>query len=240
MLIKTYDDKDPEIQTLFQLLEATSNPEKRKVIAREIKKLQFTQNSDKASLDELSVHFGEAERYHLIQDFWLNIDGKLAHIDHLLINRYLDIHVLDTKHFSEGLSVSEDEEFMAWYGGKSHSIPSPLERNEQSIAVLIEAMRFIHLPTRFGIAIKPAYYSAALVSNRATLLQPELADSNTFKTDQFASLLIKEADAAGVFSALSLLPRMLSLDALARFTHQLVAMHRPQQTNWRTKLALAA
>ena len=40
--------------------------------------------------------------------------GRVAQIDHLLINRFLDIFVLESKNYYYGVKISEGGEFLVW------------------------------------------------------------------------------------------------------------------------------
>jgi hypothetical protein len=42
----------------------------------------------------------------------LEHNGRTAQIDHLLINRWMECYVLESKHFNAGLKITEDGEFM--------------------------------------------------------------------------------------------------------------------------------
>ena len=43
----------------------------------------------------------------VIHDLRIECEGRVAQIDHLLIGRFLDIWVCETKNFSEGIAINE-------------------------------------------------------------------------------------------------------------------------------------
>ena len=61
----------------------------------------------------------------VIHDLRLELNGRVAQIDHLVLNRLLEVYVLETKHFTEGVSINDQGEFSIWFGGKPRGIPSP-------------------------------------------------------------------------------------------------------------------
>src|SRR3546814_12221508 len=74
----------------------------------------------------------------LIHDLRLEHGSRTAQIDHLLINRWMDVYVLETKHFHAGIKITEDGEFLRWnnYQKTYEGMASPLEQNERHIQVL--------------------------------------------------------------------------------------------------------
>ena len=75
--------------------------------------------------------------------------------------------MLETKHFSEGVSINEQGEFSIWFAGKPRGIPSPLEQNDRHIAVLQDVFKTLDMPTRLGIRLQP-YMTALVVLGVAT------------------------------------------------------------------------
>ena len=67
----------------------------------------------------------------IIHDFRIECDGRTAQIDHLIINRFLDIWVCESKHFSEGITINEHGECSAFYDSKPYGVPSPIEQNKK-------------------------------------------------------------------------------------------------------------
>ena len=68
--------------------------------------------------------------------------------------------MLETKHFSEGVSINEQGEFSIWFAGKPRGIPSPLEQNDRHIAVLQDVFKTLDMPTRLGIRLQPSFEQA--------------------------------------------------------------------------------
>jgi hypothetical protein len=57
--------------------------------------------------------YKDSKNWVIIHDLRIEYGGLVAQIDHLLINRFLDFYVLETKHYSQGVKVTERGEFLA-------------------------------------------------------------------------------------------------------------------------------
>lgn len=78
---------------------------------------------------EMKVHWGESKNWMIIHVLRIEHGGLAAQIDHLLINRFLEMWVCESKHFSEGIGINKHGEFAAFFGGKPYGVPSPIEQN---------------------------------------------------------------------------------------------------------------
>ena len=92
----------------------------------------------------IEFHYGANKNRMTIHDLRIELDGRVAQIDHLIINRLLDIWVCESKHFSEGVAVDEHGEWVAFYDHRPYGIPSPVEQNRRHIAVLGRCVREGH------------------------------------------------------------------------------------------------
>ena len=89
--------------------------------------------------------------------FRLEVDGRVAQIDHLIVNRFLHVWVCESKHFSEGVAVDEFGEWTGFSHGRPYGIGSPIEQNRKHIAVLNDAFRqrLVQPPKRLGFTLTP-------------------------------------------------------------------------------------
>ena len=99
----------------------------------------------------------------------------MAQIDHLIINRLMEIWVCESKHFAEGVAINEQGEWSRYYTGRAHGMPSRSSRtadtSSRSSACSIPGA--VPLPKRLGtIAIKPDLKPVVLVSNNARISRP--------------------------------------------------------------------
>ncbi len=56
---------------------------------------------------EIDFHHKASRNWAVIHDLRLEYRGRVAQIDHLLINRWLEFWVCESKHFSEGVAINE-------------------------------------------------------------------------------------------------------------------------------------
>jgi hypothetical protein len=56
----------------------------------------------------------------------LEVGGRVAQIDHLLINRLPDTWVLDSKHLAEDVSINDHGEWTGFSGGPPSTVQAPI------------------------------------------------------------------------------------------------------------------
>ncbi len=173
VLIKSDDDREPHIAALEALLRRPDvAAETRRRIELEIKRIRAGMAGERDAAYEVEFALGESRNRMTIHDLRIEVGGRVAQIDHLVVNRLLDVWVLESKHFSEGVAVNEHGEWTAFYGHRPYGIPSPIEQNGRHVAVLADAFAngLVPLPKRLGmVTIKPRFYSLVMVSNNARI-----------------------------------------------------------------------
>lgn len=236
MILKEADRKDTQIAELEAYLAAPGIPAAtRSHIERELKFLRAGIKGERESAYDIDFYSGASKNRIVIHDLRFEHDGRVAQIDHLVLNRLLEVYVLETKHFSEGVSINEQGEFSIWFGGKPRGIPSPLEQNERHIIVLKEVFKTLKMPTRLGIRLQPSFESLVLVSKNARIGRPEKFDTDrVMKSDQFESWIMKNIDSGSPL----MMAKVVSIDTLADVATQLVALHRPLVPDYRARFGL--
>lgn len=236
MILKEADRKDTQIAELEAYLAAPGIPAAtRQHIERELKFLRAGIKGERESAYDIDFYSGASKNRIVIHDLRFEHDGRVAQIDHLVLNRFLEVYVLETKHFSEGVSINEQGEFAIWFGGKPRGIPSPLEQNERHIMVLKEVFKTLKMPTRLGIRLQPSFESLVLVSKNARIGRPEKFDTDrVMKSDQFESWIMKNIDSGSPL----MMAKMVSIDTLTEVGKQLVARHRPLVPDYRARFGI--
>ncbi len=84
----------------------------------------------------------------VLHDLRLECDGRVAQIDHLLMNRFLEIYVCESKRFAEGVAINDQGEFSAFYGSKPYGVPSPVQQNKRHMVVLESVTSAMRAPNR--------------------------------------------------------------------------------------------
>ena len=169
MLIKAADDRSHDIDTLQSLLDRPGlRSDTRAQIEQEIRNIRAGAKGESEAAYKIEFYLKASRKWAVIHDLRLEFNGRVAQIDHLLINRVFDFWVCESKHFSEGVSVNEHGEFTAFYGNKPRGVPSPIEQNNRHADVLKAVLNNprIQLPTRLGVTIKPTIEKVVLVSKK--------------------------------------------------------------------------
>ncbi|MGJ9420131.1 nuclease-related domain-containing protein [Massilia sp. CMS3.1] len=234
MLIKSADYKESQIAILQNLLSHERVPaEKRQLIERELRSLSIGIATEKQAAFEIDFYAVPSKNLFVIHDLRLEIGGRVAQIDHILMNRALEVFVIETKTFSTGLSINDRGEFSTFYEGKEVGIPSPVEQNARHISVLKDAFKEIGLPKRLGITLQPSFNSVVLVSPKAIINRQKLADldASIIKLDQFFSWYHKKMDAMTLKDTVGIL-KVCSSDTVKNLGEKLLSLHKPSRVDY--------
>ena len=246
MLIKAADDKQPQIDALEALLARRDvNTATRRRIEQEIRTIRAGVAGERDAAYAIEFHYGRTRNRATIHDLRIELDGRVAQIDHLIINRVLTIWVCESKHFSEGVAVDERGEWVAFYNHRPYGIPSPIEQNRQQIAVLADVFTKGIVPPRkrLGITIKPALNGLVLVSNGARISRPKGRAAaqikgldSVIKIEKLFETVERAFDKRSTLAA----ARVVSANTIETVARQLVALHRPMQVDWAARFGLPA
>jgi Nuclease-related domain len=237
MILKKSDDKKSSIDELENLKAEAPEGIKAK-IQKELNMLRAGIKGEEESCYHIDFNLRDSKNFIVIHDLRLEVKGKVAQIDHILINRLLHVYSLESKHFNSGIKINDAGEFIQWNSYKKvyEGIPSPLAQNQRHIDVLKEAFRlFISMPTRLGFSLAPNFESRVLLNNAAIINRPKNFDSSELmKSEQFFESIQKDIDNAGIQS----LAKVVSSETIEDIGRQLVSLHRPIKMNYRAKFGL--
>lgn len=240
VILKEADDKTKDIEILESFL---ARPDlaaaARSAIEREIRNIRSGLKGEAEAAYELSYNY-QNQNWVLIHDLRLEYRDRVAQIDHLLMNRFLDIYVCESKRFSEGVAINEQGEFSAFYNHRPHGIPSPIEQLNRHILLLTSLFKdgVVETPRRLGLRLQPNIEGFVLVSKGARISRPKVPVpglDRVLKTDNFSSRLTAALDQRSVLLSLHKIISVEELQALAR---QLVALHRPKAFDWAAKFGV--
>jgi hypothetical protein len=178
----------------------------------------------------------------VLHDLRLQCDGRVAQIDHLLVNRFLEIYVCESKRFSEGVAINEQGEFAAFFGSKPYGVASPLEQNRRHMAVLEAVFETgqVAPPTRLGFSIKPSLHGLVLVSKTARISRPKAKIEGidmVIKNDQLKARIDRDIDKDNNILGAA---KIVGQDTLEEFARRLAAAHEPIKFDWAGKFGLPA
>jgi hypothetical protein len=241
MIIKSADEKKLHI-TALQGLQGRSDcpPETRKKIEQELRNIQAGIKGEDEAAYEMKVHWGESKNWMVIHDLRIEHGDLVAQIDHLIVNRFLEVWVCESKHFSEGIAINEHGEFAAFFGSKPYGVPSPIEQNNRHVLILKRYFESgaVKLPTRLGFTIKPDLKSLVLVSKHARIARPKAKVDGldcVIKNDQLFKAIDKAVD--GNNNPL-MMAKIIGQDTLEAVCRDLARQHKPVTFKWYAKFGL--
>ena len=239
MLIKKADDKSGQLAELKRL-EQEASGSVRKKIQNQIKFVQAGLSAEKDVAWRLDNHFRDVSVTAVLHDLRLEIDGRVAQIDHILLNILLLCICVETKSFHAGVKINEEGEFLRYNAfTKSYDgMASPIEQNKRHISVLYDAFKLIDMPRRLGFRLNPKIESAILVKPEARIIRPERNSFDTsmvLKADQFPKYWDRKIDEMSKLNVM----KVILPDQLSAIAKQLKALHKPALVpNYRKQFGL--
>jgi len=246
MLIKKADDREADIEILQSLLHRPGiDTTQTAQIDRQIRTIRAGAKGEAAAAYDIDFHHKASQKWAVIHDLRIEYQGRVAQIDHLLISRFLEFWVCESKHFSQGVAMNELGEFTSFYGGRPQGIPSPVEQNRRHVAVLqaVLSSSLVTFPTRLGFTLKPRFHSVVLISNEARITRPGKpfpGMETVLKSDSLRSTIERRIDQESGLSTLTSVARMVSADTLEELARQVAQLHRPKRFDWAAKFGLPA
>jgi len=229
VLIKQADDQSWIIEKLERLAQTNSGAEAKRA-SEELRRRKAGLKGESESAYLIDFDYAKSANWAVVHDLRIEHGGRTAQIDHLLLNRWMEIYVLESKHFHAGVKITEDGEFMRWNAiRKSYEgMASPLEQNERHIAVLRDAMAEVELPTRLGVRLAPTFYSYVLIAPSARIDRPKRFDtSRIIKADQLRKNIWKDIDNDNALVLLAKTAKLVSSETVEHVARQLAARHKP-------------
>jgi len=241
MIIKSADDKTKDIETLQGLLRhPAASADTKKKIEQEIRNIKSGAKGEADAAYEIDFHYGPSKNWAAIHDVRLEHKGRVAQIDHLLINRFLDVWVCESKRFSDGIAINEQGECAMFWNGKPTGIGSPHEQNAKHCAVLKDVFSdgVVELPKRLGFSIKPSLTGLVVVSKNARITRPKAKgwwDAGIVKADQIKAKIDKAFDSD---NNILLAAKIVSPETLEDLARRIAALHVPASFDWHARFGL--
>ncbi|PRP71219.1 hypothetical protein BUE93_08420 [Chromobacterium amazonense] len=239
MIIKYADSRQPQIQQVMRLLSRPDlSSKQRELLAKEIHAIEQGERGESNSAYEIDFHLKNTQNWAVIHDLRIEHQGRVAQIDHLLINRLLEIYVVETKNFNADLQINEAGEFTAWYQKRPFGIPSPLVQNEKHIAVLSQLCQALPLPTRLGIKMMPSFFNVVMIGNQQRITRPKGLDTkNVIKAEKIKEWVTKGGDVSLVH-ALSSMAKVVSSETLIALAQAIANQHLPLKHDYHARFGI--
>ncbi|VAW37376.1 NERD domain protein [hydrothermal vent metagenome] len=229
MIFKNKDSNQKLIEKLKLLLELNIVPEKNYFISQDLKSLKFGDKGEKDAAYFINFFYEHSTKWAVIHDLRIEHKGKVAQIDHILINRLFDFYILESKSYSQKLEINYKGEFLAVYNNKRIGIESPIEQNERHIHLFSSFLKYNSiLPKRLGVEIKPKFFNYILISPKTTIKRPlnsKLNTENVIKADTLRSVIKNNADKVPI-SEIGRIVTLSSFDTIANMARTIVSYHK--------------
>ncbi len=242
MVLKEVVSKDKDIAKLEELLKYNLTKEQSSNIEKEIYMLKKGYSGEKNSAHYIDTYYKDSENWVIIHDLRLEINEEVVQIDHLLISRFFEFYLLETKNFNSKITINEHGEFSVSYGKNTFGIPSPIEQNNRHISLLKKVLDKYEkiLPKRLGFTIQPKFFNYVLVAPKSIVNRPKggFDSSMVIKADSFKSEIDKKFDNLGNTEALNCLFKVSSFSTIRKVGSQLVALNKPSKVDYIKKFQI--
>ena len=238
MLIKDRDPAQKAVEQLTDLLSLNLSATKKFLIERELKRLNPKRNGGKTASHFINFYCADCPDWAIIHDLKIESNGFATHIDHLLINKFLDIHLFESRSYNDAIKISADGEFLVYAGHQYQVVDSPIEENKKRAEVLADLLIENNiLPKRLGISLKPKICSYVLVSPGANIIRPPETvydTSSVITADYLTQTLLKQLKRLKrAFEKFTRLPKAFNSDTLAKVATKLAALNKPSLIDYR-------
>ena len=230
MLIKSADDKSRRLALLQDLQKSSLLDARQKEWLRvELRNLTAGIKGEREAAFHLDGHYKDGQNNVLLHDLRFQVDGEVAQIDHLVINRTGYMVLIETKNYSGDLEVNAHGEFTVRYGKERYGIPSPYEQSRRHARILSKLLERLEISTRTDKL--PEFHNVVLMHPQAIIQRPDAKAFDTsflIKADQFRAWHEKLVDGfstGGVFKAIF---NIRSPDTIKAWGEKLKRQHRPQ------------
>jgi Nuclease-related domain. len=246
-VLKAADDKEPQLDALAELVGRSDVDDRtRKRIQDEIWAVRAGMQGEREAAYAINFEYADRDNYVVIHDLRLEFGGRVAQIDHLLINVALDVWICETKAFSEGVKIDERGHWYRYGGRFAHGMESPVKQNERHVKVLRDHFDkgAVRLPRRL-VTLKPNLFPVVLISNNARIDIPKSKRAaaaidgleTVIKIEQLVDKIRRSIDQR---NPLRLIAKFVGPDVILDIGQQLVALHKPGFIDYAARFGLAA
>ena len=242
MIIKKRESKESDIRELTSLLSLPLPANKRFLIERALHTVKSGDLGETDAAYFIDFHFASSKNWAVIHDLRLEHLDLVAQIDHLLINRFFDIYLLETKNFSYGVKITDTGEFLRIDGNKYSAIESPIEQNKRHQIVIEKVIKKYDLmPKRLGMAITPSFCNYVLVSPKSRVIRPAKGRFDTsmvIKADTLRDAIDKRVDKMSNIAVLTAAGKISSFETVVEMAKRLASLHKPMKMDYRKRFGI--
>lgn len=238
------DGRDQDIATLKSIQKRKDlTLYQKKQIELELSNIIKGVNAEKKAAYALDFYFKNHRNYVIIHDLRLVHEDRVAQIDHLIIDRFFNFYVLESKYVAEEIIINEDGEFSAKYQNKTIGIPSPIAQNQRHIAVLRSFLKSkkIKRPLTLGFRAVPNFENVITLSSNVKIDRPaggnKVQDAYVMKIDNFISFIDKKASESS-FKEVFQFAQLMFREELKKFAEDLASHHQALKMDWYARFGI--
>ncbi len=231
MIIKSADDKAKRIGLLTDLQKSPMLDARQKEWLRdELMRLKRGIQGERDAAHYIDSYFKDSENHAVLHDLRISVDGEVAQIDHLIVNRAQRFYLLETKCFNGNVQINDRGEFTVTYSGeRAYGIESPFEQSRRHERILSKLLDELEITGRMGL--KATYIHAVLLHPKAIITRPDkkLYDTDhVIKADQIGPWHQAHIDkSVGVVGTFASLLNVHSPQTTREWAEKLTRQHRP-------------
>lgn len=232
MLIKDRDGRNGAVEELKNLLSLNLSPRKRFLVERELRNISPGDDGGRDAARFFNFYCADSRNWAIIHDLKIENNGFSTQIDHILINQFFDIYLVESKNYTYSLKITADGEFLVFDGRKYQSVDSPIEENrnrKQALRKVLVENKII--PRRLGIPVRPRIKDYVLVSPAANVLRPPKSvydTSSIVSADYLIQTLLKKVEGVKRFyQKLKRLPKGCNSTHLKKAAADLASLNAP-------------
>lgn len=229
LLLKSADDKSKRLALLEDLQKSLLLDTKQKNWLRdELMRFRKGIQGEEESAYYLDHYFKDGENHVVLHDLRFVVDGDVAQIDHLIINRGFGIYLIETKNYSGNLVINDHGEFTVEYGSDRFGIPSPIEQSRRHERILSRLLTTLGIVHRTGAPL--ACYHVVMLHPKAIIRRPAAKTfdtSNVIKADQFPTWHGQFVDKIGFADVLKMAVNVRGQDTIKEWGEKLMRQHHP-------------
>lgn len=231
MIIKSADDKRKRLALLADLKNSPMlDAYQRNWLNDELIRTHRGIEGERDAAHCIDNYLKDSKNHAVIHDLRIEVDGEVAQIDHLMLNRLMFVFLFETKCFNGNLDINDRGEFSVQYGNdKCFGIPSPMEQSKRHERVISKLLDQLGITGRLGM--KPTFVHAVLLHPKAIISRPNAKVYNTnnvIKADQIATWhqAWVEKD-AGIGTVLTGFMNFRGADTLKEWADKICGQHQP-------------
>lgn len=209
MIIKSPDDRSKRLRLLEELRKSDRLDDRQKDWLRsEYRRFAPGLAGELDAVHYIDSEYRDGPNHAVLHDLRLEVDGHVAQIDHLVVNRFLMFFLLETKTYNGSLEINEYGEFSVEYADeRRYGIESPLQQSRRHEPILRKVLDQLGITGRAGT--EPTFVHVVMVHPKAIIKRPpadKFDTSMVIKADQFRTWHLNYVDAmsTGTFLAKSI------------------------------------